>query len=304
MTDGLPEIPPTPNRLIEPFNPVQLDTPAANAAIRDMKGAQGSNPGVVEWRRANGELVQEANEPIKSLPFDPRADVDPERQQQLDLLASTLLANHNHNGVSFKDFGDILNTLAKSNDVTDREKANVWDSVVLDVDQKKVEWRNDGANPFALNINRTWRVAHELATFDDPYNAKIVNESQKDANNTLTLHNLFSSYEDFLWRVGPGAHSNVSNEMATRYQRNCYQDLLKSGFSAYADSWNAYFISHLPPERNAYYLDQIKANTKEFLLPVANRPKLQKLEDAYFQENRQTAPSGVRIPDTVVLTDE
>ena len=137
----------------KPMLEVQFDLSSAISAETTNK------PRTVEWYRANGQVVRESNEAIRTLPIDPRAGVDPERQQQLDLMATALLANHDHNGIDFRDLGDILNTIAKRTDLTELEKANVWDRAVDGVDQHQVEWRRDGANPFALNINRTWRIA-------------------------------------------------------------------------------------------------------------------------------------------------
>jgi hypothetical protein len=290
-----------------------LSDPASNDAIRRMelynlRGVQKVDDALptvpyVEWQRANGETVREPNEPVTSLPFDARAGVDPERQQQLDATADSLVQSHNHDGFNFHDFGDMLETIAKRNDFTEKEKVNVWDKIVSEVHDTNAKWNGDGANPFTLNINRTWRNAHELLAFDDRYHSQFVLGSDKDNNSTLTWHNLGSSYEDFLWRVGPSAHSDITNEIASRYQIQCDRDFLQHGFKAYADKWNAYFVSPLPQSRNDEYLKQIKANTKEFGLPVADRKKIFELQRQYFDESKHSATATNSVPDPVTLTE-
>ncbi len=145
-------------RLIRESTPDRPGTPSSSRT--DVKS---DSPTTVTWHRASGEAVVEKHENITKLPIDPREGVDPERQRQLDSLAGNLLTSHKgNNGVDFKGFGNILQAIGKDSSLTEKEKINVSDTIVKDVNEKKVPWDKEGANPFTLNNNRTWRVAHEL----------------------------------------------------------------------------------------------------------------------------------------------
>jgi hypothetical protein len=260
-------------------------------------------PKTVTWYRADGTPVVEINEKITQLPLDSRLGVDPERQKQLDSTAEQLLKSHTEGKpINFNDIGQILEAIAKNSNLTEKEKANVWHTIADHVNDRSTTWSKDGANPFVLNSNRTWRIAHEVFSFEDGYHASYLKNSDEEANRRLINHNMGSTTEDYFWRVGPSAHNDITNEIASRYQIQCLKSFMKGGFQAYADQWNAYFVSHLPQQTNDDFYQKIYQNTRTGIFPMADREEIAKLQAQYFQANRQTAPNA-HIPEPVSIKD-
>ncbi|MBL8149189.1 MAG: hypothetical protein JNN15_04600 [Blastocatellia bacterium] len=229
----------------------------------------------------NSDVAQAALDP--STPrhqplYNPYEGISAQRQTQLDQEATRLLDKYADNDgsisgpydpLTFTDFGDILNELAARNDLTDREKANVWTQIAGRVQNGEYPLSNEGL-PEELrdSFRPETSTGHIVIGFNDTYHGDLAQDSPEEAVSRIIAHE--ESEGGFIGRTGRTVLSTpIVGEIASVFagrgvsERNyttndsplndgdvrasiaqvealrAFQD---GGFNAYAREWNRVFL--------------------------------------------------------------
>lgn len=190
----------------------------------------------------------------KELPFNPYPGLDA-RQPFLNDKAKELIKEATEDGkakMTFAKLGDIANKLANRTDLSDKEKANIWTSIL---DSRAgctgplgVTYELDpvsGQMPDTVDSNNKFDVGHQLVAFSDNYHARMASNpgAAKDEilEHELSLTARVGEAVRFLPN-GQVGNANFGDIRASAMQVRAMRAFLDEGFSGFAKAWNEGFV--------------------------------------------------------------
>jgi hypothetical protein len=201
---------------------------------------------------------------IAKIPFDSDQNIQPWRQKQIEQRADELIENYATSDnltikgtYSFYSFGETLKLIAKMKDLTEQEKALLWDNIMSRRD-KDYTATTDGINKefgihsITLELNR----ALLRNGFHDIYHTQLANLSPEAASrrifiqelnksNSMELANLLSNNEEKIHREASIHRSNIK---ASEGQVAALREYKMHGFAGYAKEWCHHFLQSTPLE--------------------------------------------------------
>ncbi|MBI1266826.1 MAG: hypothetical protein GC193_05250 [Cryomorphaceae bacterium] len=211
-----------------------------------------------------GRAHEFPDNPITSMPVALDQGIPQWRREQLDQRANYLLRSNidttrpgGHAGnrplnVDFRDVANIMDAVANAEDLTEREKARVFSTIVTDLRQSgKYKVSPDGAQEEVVDDWSRDDVWHAIIRFDDGYHGdRLINLPRNEALQVINNREIEGGEaatlpfpRQILWRgaqqvLGP----NQGDVVSSTRQLDSLDHYLEGGFKAYARSWRANFV--------------------------------------------------------------
>jgi len=201
---------------------------------------------------------------IAKIPFDSDQDIQPWRQQQIEQRADELIENYATSDnliikgtYSFYSFGETLKLIANMKDLTEQEKALLWDNIMSRRD-KDYTATTEGINQEFGTDSITFELNRALLRngFHDIYHTQLANLSPEAASrrifiqelnksNSMELANLLSDNEEKIHREAKIHRNNIK---ASEGQVAALREYKMHGFAGYAKEWCHHFLPSAPLE--------------------------------------------------------
>ncbi|MBC8000527.1 MAG: hypothetical protein IAF58_21430 [Leptolyngbya sp.] len=240
-----------------PQGPEVVGTMILNGRVVRKDMSEG--PDQVIWYDKQGNSHAVLDQRITRMPVDIHAGIHPEREEQLARKANDILyagadrSNLHLNPkpiVGFNSVANMMDAVAGSADLTEREKCNVWSRIVGGLKSDKYYMTAKDANPAVVDSWLAGDVWHAVIPMNDSYHGdRLINLPRDRAINAILNHELggeanhLQGFTRLKWLaaqrlLGP----NQGDIESSRRQLNALDVFLKDGFSGYSWAWRRLFV--------------------------------------------------------------
>ena len=177
------------------------------------------------------------------LPFDPHEGVSAERSDELDDRAhKSLWVDYGKDGeLNYTDVGKIMQDIAHSPDLSEREKASLWSRVANQSNEHGVSLeglRPEARDSFVPSASNK----HVILGFDDGYHAPLAMLSTEQAHRAILQHENAEIAVVVGRMLDPRFPLNQGDVTASKRQVEALKEYLQGGFQAYANAWNRLYV--------------------------------------------------------------
>jgi hypothetical protein len=212
--------------------------------------------------RHNGIEHKFEDKPIVQIPFNSAEGIEPWRRKQIEQRGTKIIDEYapkslaNSKGVyDFNEFGDTLTRISRMTDLTEREKAFLWDNIMKRRDTD-YSTSTDGSRSWVRDSIMPWDVGHALLKggFRDGYHVPMANLSAEAASAAIYVHELNEGTgKGFVNEFGRyvvgqvlGVKLNTGDMAASEGQVAALREYKKHGFAGYAKEWRRQFLDSEP----------------------------------------------------------
>ncbi|MBI5173353.1 MAG: hypothetical protein SFV17_12755 [Candidatus Obscuribacter sp.] len=208
--------------------------------------------------RHQGQEYRFEDKPITTIPFDSGAGLESWRKKQIEQRSDKIIEEYAPRGAfnskgtyDFKEFGDTLTRISKMTDLTEQEKAYLWDNI-MGRRGKDYNASNHGSREVVRDSLMPWDVGHALLQggFKDRYHVPLANLSQEAASREIYIHELNEGTgKGFINEFGHhvvsqirGVKLNTGDIAASEVQVAALRAYKEHGFAGYAEVWRQGFL--------------------------------------------------------------
>lgn len=208
--------------------------------------------------RHQGREYRFEDKPITTIPFDSGAGLETWRKRQIEQRSDKIIEEYAPRGAfnskgsyDFKEFGDTLTRISKMTDLTEQEKAYLWDNI-MGRRGKDYDASNHGSREVVRDSLMPWDVGHALLQggFKDRYHVPLANLSPEAASREIYIHELNEGtgkgfINEFAHHVVSqirGVKLNTGDIAASEAQVAALRAYKERGFAGYAEVWRQGFL--------------------------------------------------------------
>ncbi len=208
--------------------------------------------------RHNGQEYRFEDKPMTTLPFDSAAGLEPWRKRQIEQRSDRIIDEYAPKGAfnskgtyDFNEFGETLTRISKMTDLTEQEKAYLWDNI-MERRGKDYNASNHGSREVVRDSLMPWDVGHALLQqgFNDGYHVPLANLSPAAASTEIYIHELNEGKgKGFINELGHYVVSkvldvklNTGDMAASEVQVAALRAYKQKGFAGYAEAWRQGFL--------------------------------------------------------------
>jgi hypothetical protein len=207
-------------------------------------------------------------------PTNPYEHVPQERQKELNKLTEDLIGSvtgnevthqimtdfgpqeytTKDNRINYREYGQLLNDIAKRDDLTEMEKLYVW-THLNSLNGDKYKSSTEGANPAVVDSIMPWDTGHCILNGGarDQYHGQMANMTPEEADarimenernegwKTSFVHGMARKVIGIVTGVGD---INSGDYHSSTHQATALRAMKAEGFSGYAREWNRLFVQN------------------------------------------------------------